>query len=56
MTSWKNDLSARERITRVVETVTDPVSINWVAEDVDPYAEIKGHSRDSDDQHRSEVV
>lgn len=35
MTSWKNDLSARERITRVVETVTDPVSINWVAEEAD---------------------
>lgn len=35
MTSWKDDLSARERVTRVVETVTDPVSINWVAEEAD---------------------
>jgi len=35
MSSWKDDLSARERVTRIVETVTDPVSINWVAEEAD---------------------
>ena len=33
MTSSKDDLSARERVTKVVETVTEPVSINWVAEE-----------------------
>lgn len=35
MTSWKDDLSSRERVSRVVKTVTDPVSINWVAEEAD---------------------
>lgn len=35
MTSWKDDLSARERVTTVIETVTEPVSTNWVAEEAD---------------------
>ncbi|MCU4800249.1 hypothetical protein OB920_07690 [Halobacteria archaeon HArc-gm2] len=30
MPNWKDDLSARERVRQIVETVTDPVSANWV--------------------------
>ncbi|AWB28501.1 DUF7342 family protein [Halococcoides cellulosivorans] len=32
MTDWKDDLSPRERVRQIAETVTDPVSPNWVAE------------------------
>lgn len=35
MISWKDDLSARERVTTIIQTVSDPVSINWVAEEAD---------------------
>jgi hypothetical protein len=35
MTDWKDDLSPRERVRQIVETVTDPVSANWVAEQAD---------------------
>jgi hypothetical protein len=56
MTSWKDDLSARERVTRVVETVTDPVSINWVAEEADVHwntaADRLEEMADAGDLHR----
>lgn len=32
MPDWKDDLTPRERVRQIVETVTDPVSANWVAE------------------------
>lgn len=35
MTDWKDDLSPRERVRQIAETVTDPVSPNWVAEQAD---------------------
>ena len=35
MPDWKDDLSPRERVRQIVETVTDPVSANWVAEQAD---------------------
>lgn len=35
MPDWKDDLSSRERVRQIVETVTDPVSANWVKEQAD---------------------
>jgi len=35
MPDWKDDFSPRERVRHIVETVTDPVSANWVAEQAD---------------------
>jgi len=35
MPDWKEDLAPRERVRHIVETVTDPVSANWVAEQAD---------------------
>ena len=35
MPDWKDELSPRERVRQIVETVTDPVSANWVAEQAD---------------------
>lgn len=35
MPDWKDDLSSRERVRRIVETVTDPVSTNWVKDQAD---------------------
>lgn len=35
MSTWKDDLSSRERVREIVTTVTDPVSVNWVAEQAD---------------------
>jgi hypothetical protein len=35
MPDWKDDRSPRERVRQIVETVTDPVSANWVAEQAD---------------------
>jgi len=35
MPDWKDDLSPRERVRQIVETVTDPASANWVAEQAD---------------------
>lgn len=35
MPDWKDDLSSRERVRQVVETVTDPVSANWVSDQAD---------------------
>lgn len=32
MPDWKDDPSPRERVRQIAETVTDPVSTNWVAE------------------------
>jgi hypothetical protein len=32
MPDWKDDRSPRERVRQIAETVTDPVSANWVAE------------------------
>lgn len=32
MPDWKDDRSPRERVRQIAETVTDPVSTNWVAE------------------------
>lgn len=35
MTDWKDELSPRERVRQIAETVTDPVSPNWVADQAD---------------------
>ena len=35
MPDWKDEFSPRERVRHIVETVTDPVSANWVAEQAD---------------------
>jgi len=35
MPDWKDEQSPRERVRRVAETVTDPVSANWVADQAD---------------------
>lgn len=35
MPDWKDDLSSRERVRQIAETVTDPVSANWVKEQAD---------------------
>jgi len=35
MPDWKDELSSRERVRQIVETVTDPVSANWVKEQAD---------------------
>ena len=35
MPDWKDDLSPRERVRQIVETVIDPASANWVAEQAD---------------------
>lgn len=35
MTDWKDDRSPRDRVRQIVETVTDPVSVNWVAQQAD---------------------
>lgn len=35
MPDWKDDLTPRERVRQIVETVTDPVSANWVCEQAD---------------------
>ena len=35
MTDWKDDRSPRERVRQIAETVTDPVSPNWVADQAD---------------------
>lgn len=32
MPDWTDDLSSRERVRQIAETVTDPVSANWVSE------------------------
>lgn len=31
MGNWKDGLPARERVRQIIETVTDPVSVNWVS-------------------------
>jgi Fic family protein len=35
MPDWKEDRSARERVRTIAETVTDPVSVNWVKDQAD---------------------
>jgi len=35
MPNWEDDLSSRERVRQIVETVTDPVSANWVKDQAD---------------------
>ncbi len=35
MSDWKDGLASRERVQQIVETVTDPVSANWVSEQAD---------------------
>ena len=35
MPDWKDEFSPRDRVRHIVETVTDPVSANWVAEQAD---------------------
>lgn len=35
MPDWKDDRSPRERVRQIAETVTDPVSANWVSEQAD---------------------
>ena len=35
MPDWKDGRSPRERVRHIAETVTDPVSANWVAEQAD---------------------
>jgi len=35
MTDWKDDRPPRERVRQIAETVTDPVSPNWVADQAD---------------------
>jgi predicted ArsR family transcriptional regulator len=33
--SWRDGLSARERVTRVIRSVTTPKTVNWVAQEAD---------------------
>jgi len=35
MPDWTDDFTPRERVRRIAETVTDPVSANWVSEQAD---------------------
>lgn len=35
VSDWKDERSSRERVRQIVETVTDPVSANWVKEQAD---------------------
>lgn len=35
MPDWTDDLSSRERVRQIAETVTDPVSANWVSDQAD---------------------
>lgn len=35
MPDWTDDLSSRERVRQIAETVADPVSANWVSEQAD---------------------
>lgn len=35
MADWKDDLSPRERVRQIAETVTGPVSPNWIANQAD---------------------
>lgn len=35
MADWKDDRSARERVRQIAETVTEPVSVNWVTTQAD---------------------